>query len=256
MVKKLLGTLSLGLLLSATASAQVFTISPNDTIEVTTTGQGVQTSEGFSNTLNIEAHVNNVSSTATPLRWKLLSDSTEHPAGWILTGICDNIICRNPYSPFYFHVEQETFPVAPSSNSLMEARLYCPPPTGNGTGVIRIQIRTLDAADTTVVTQQDTLVFIVHKNPVGIDKITLDDKRVSVYPNPATSNLRVYADKNLNPAQIIVTNIAGAQQMVKGIEKGKEVTDIEVNTLSSGLYMVRVTDVTGAVITTRKFTKR
>lgn len=256
MVKKLLGALSLGLLLSTSASAQIFTISPNDTIEVTTTGQGVQTAEGFTNTLNIEGHVNNVSNASVVFNWKLLSDSTEHPQGWIVTGICDNVVCRIPYSPFYYHVEQTTLPVAPGDNSLMETRLYCPPSTHNGTGVIRIQIRTLDAADPNVVTQQDTLVLIVHKNPVGIDKITADDKRVTLYPNPATNYLQVYADKSLNPAQITITNIAGAQQAVSNVAKGKDVTNVDINSLSAGLYMVKVTDITGAVITTRKFAKQ
>lgn len=256
MVKKLLGALSLGLLLSAGASAQIFTLEPNDTIEVNTTGQGVQTQEGFSNTLNIEAFMTNASTESQTFCWKLLSDSTEHPAGWILTGICDNVVCRLPYSPFYYGVEQEAMPVAAGGNSLLEVRLYCPPPTGNGTGVIRVQVRTLDAADTNVVTQQDTMVFIVHKNAVGIDKITMDDSRVSVYPNPAINTLQIYADKNLSPAQISVTNIAGAQKMTVGVDKGKDVTTLDINALASGIYMIRVTDISGAVITTRKFAKQ
>ncbi len=256
MVKKLLGTLSLGLLLSIGASAQVFTLSPNDTIEVTTTGQGEKTQEGYNNTLNIEGHINNVSGAERVFRWKLLSDSTEHPEGWIVTGICDNFVCRLPYSAFYFHVEQETLPVAAAGNSLLEARLYCPPPTGNGTGVIRIQVRALDLADTNIVVQQDTLVIIVNKNPTGIGKITSDDKRVALYPNPASDNLQVYADKTLNPAQITVMNIAGVQQSVKNIEKGKEVTNLSLNSLAAGLYMIRVTDNNGTLITTRKFAKR
>jgi hypothetical protein len=256
MVKKLLGTLSLGLLLSTAASAQVFTLSPNDTIEVTTSGQGEQTQEGFNNTLNIEGHINNISSAERVFRWKLLSDSTEHPAGWIVTGICDNFVCRLPYSAFYYHVEQETLPVAAGGNSLLEARLYCPPPTGNGTGVIRIQVRALDVADTNIVMQQDTLVIIVHKNPTGIGKITSDDKRVALYPNPATDNIQVYADKTLNPAQITVMNVAGVQQAVKNIEKGKDVTNLNLGSLAAGLYMIRVTDINGTLITTRKFAKR
>ena len=257
MVKKLLGTLSLGLLLSIGASAQVFTLSPNDTIEVTTTGQGEKTAEGFNNTLNIEGHINNISNKERVFRWKLLSDSTEHPEGWIVTGICDNFVCRLPYSAFYYHVEQETLPVAATTgNSLLETRLYCPPPTGNGTGVIRIQVRALSTTDTNIVEQQDTMVIIVHKNPTGIGKITSDDKRVALYPNPATDYLQVYADKTLNPSQITVMNVAGVQQAVKNIEKGKDVTNLNLNTLAAGLYMIRVTDNNGTLITTRKFAKR
>ncbi len=250
MLRKLLSVLSVGLLLGTAASAQSFTIEPNDTISANTTGQGNISGGVFENTLNLHANVRNNTGSAYKLYWTLLSDSTESPAGWVLTGICDNIMCRSPYSDFYYHNEQETFDVQPNQTCLMEARIYCPVSSANGTGVMRVKIRTFDNS------QVDTLVFIVNKNSTGVSAIAVDDSRVAVYPNPAENGLTVYADKSLNPANIAIYNIAGAQQFATPVTKGKDITTVNINSLAKGIYMVRITDATGNILTTRKFSKR
>jgi uncharacterized protein with FMN-binding domain len=265
MFKKLLSILSLGLLVSTGVSAQSFTMSPaNDTISVNTTGQGTYNSgEGtYSNTIDLTFHINNTAADPLIFKWKLLSDSTEHPAGWLLTGICDNVICRSPYSDFYYHIEQTSFAIAPGetdpNKTLLEARIYAPVGSANGTGVFRVKLTAYNSSDANFANplQTKTVVFIVKKNVTGVATIEANDKRVTLYPNPATSALQVYADKNLNAQSISIMNISGAQSMITAIEKGKETTSININSLAKGIYTVRVTDANGNMITTRKFVKK
>jgi hypothetical protein len=263
MFKKLLSALSLGLLISTAASAQVFNMIPaNDTIIHNTTGQGTynSTEQTWSNTIDLNFYIRNISPNALTFKWTLLSDSTEHPMGWLLTGICDNVICRSPYSAFYNHVEQTTFSINPGetdpNKTLLEARIYAPVSAANGTGVFRVKVVAYNTSDLNTALQTKTVVFIVNKTPTSIAAIGTDDKRVSLYPNPATSSLKVYADKNLNPANISIMNINGSQISKTAIVKGNERTDVNVNDLAAGTYMVRVNDANGNTITTRKFVKK
>lgn len=255
MFKKLCSVLSVGMLLATGASAQVFNITPNDTIEVNTTGQGTLTEEGFGNTLDVNGYVNNISTVNQAFNWQLLSDSTEHPLGWVLTGICDNVQCRAPYSDFYNHVEQVTFPVAANNKTLMEARIYVPVASANGTGVFRIKIWSVDQTDMTTPTQIDTLVIIVNKTATSIASISVNDNRVKTYPNPVQNQLQVYTDKSLSATSISVFDITGKMQGTTAVNSKGTTTDVDTRSLAKGIYLLKVTDAQGQLITTRKFTK-
>ena len=262
MFKKLLPALSLGLLLSTAASAQ-FTMDPStDTIVVNTAGQGTYNSSenSYSNTIDMSFYIKNNSGNAMTFKWTLLSDSTEHPAGWLLTGICDNVICRAPYSPFYYHVEQQTFSInngeTDPNKTLMEARVYAPVGSQDGTGVFRVKIVGYNTSDLNTPVQTTNIVYIVHKNTTGIGNIKADDQRVTLSPNPATNNLQIFTDRNLGAYDITIMNISGAKVLSANVANGAERTSVNVNALSAGTYMVRVSDAKGNMITTRKFIKK
>lgn len=253
MFKKLLSVLGTGLLLSTGASAQVFTLTPNDTIEVTTTGQGTLSQEGFANTLDIHGNINNISGATQMFKWQLLSDSTEHPAGWVLTGICDNVQCRTPYSGFYYGEVQETLPVAVAGESLLEARIYCPVASANGTGVFRVKVWSVDGENNP--TQEDTMTFIVHKNPTAIASIAQNDNRVKTFPNPAQTLLNVYTEKSLSASRISVVDITGKMQLETAANTAGTTTSLNIQSLAKGTYLISITDANGRLITTRKFAK-
>lgn len=256
MFKKLCSVFGVGMLLATGASAQIFNITPNDTIEVNTTGQGELTDEGFTNTLDVNGYVNNISGVNQAFfKWQLLSDSTEHPLGWVLTGICDNVQCRAPYSPFYYHEVQETFQVTANNKTLMEARIYVPVASANGTGVFRIKIWSVDQTDMTTPTQIDTLVIIVNKTATSIASISVNDNRVKTYPNPVQNQLQVYTDKSLSATSISVFDITGKMQGTTAVNSKGTTTDVDTRNLSKGIYLLKVTDAQGQLITTRKFTK-
>lgn len=246
MFKKLLTVAALISGITFAAQAQDFSVFANP-VDSTTSGTPVKTSEmeGYPY-IELANHLTNVSSDSILVSWSVVSVAI--PTDWLLVGICDNINCFGDAATLGGAVHQ-TKKFGAGKQCLFDARVYAPITGANGTGTVKVAVNTLG--------QTDTLVFIVNKTPTSVHTILLDDKRVSLYPNPATSQLQVYADKVLNPAQITVYGINGAQSSLNiPVIKGTEVTNIDINNFAAGIYMVRVTDATGKVITTRKFTKK
>jgi hypothetical protein len=260
MLKKLFTILSLGVMFQVNTYAQQFTysygLSSNDTVNIQTLGMGIKTDEGFTNTLDIDAYINNASNASQVIKWTWVSDSTNTPVGWVLTGVCDNVNCRASYSDFYNHIEQSTDPIAVAGKTLFEPRIYCPTTSPNGTGFYRFKIRSFNAADLTTETGSDFYTFIVTKNTTGISTIAIKDSRVLVYPNPATNSLKVFTDKALNSSKASIIDITGKTVMTTNIAKGADVTELNINTLAKGNYIVNINNEKGELITARQFVKK
>lgn len=256
MFKKVFTILAIAVAAQQSSSAQVFTYSTsNDTVTQTTSITSVYDAQNddYTNTLNIETYINNISGQAQPFRWTYITDSTTAPAGWILSGVCDNIICRPAYSEFYNHVEQESFAIAAGGQSLFEPRIFVG--ANNGTGLYRFKIRTLNPSDSTQETQSDFYTFIITKNPTGVSTISLKDTRVAIYPNPAQNTVVVYAEKALKANKVSIISITGSEVYSAAFDNSKEVATINIAGFAKGTYMARLTDANGKVITSRKFVK-
>ncbi len=261
MFKKLFTIIGLGLVCQANSNAQQFTYSygfdTNDSVNVSTLGMGEKTQEGnFTNTFNIEAYVNNASNASQVIKWTWLSDSTNTPAGWVLTGVCDNVKCRAAYSDFYQHIEQSSSPIAVGDKTLFEPRIYIPTSSANGTGFYRFKVRSFNAADLNTETGNDFYTFVVTKTPTGISTITVKDSRVVVYPNPATNSIKVFSDKALNGTKIAVIDVTGKTVLNANIVKGTEVSELNTTTLAKGTYIVNINNDKGELITARQFVKK
>jgi hypothetical protein len=141
-------------------------------------------------------------------------------------------------------------PIGAGASSIMEARIYAPTDEPDGVGLFKVEISTAQ--------QMDTLVFMLTKDSTtGIAAISLNDKRVSVYPNPASgSDLHVFIDAGLKATQATVYSIIGREQMSMPITANKELITFDVNRLPAGLYILRLTDAKGQTITSRKFSKK
>jgi hypothetical protein len=117
-----------------------------------------------------------------------------------------------------------------------------------GTGIIRVRITTTNTTDTAI--------YIFERTPTGISTISIGDSRVHLSPNPASNNLQVFADQSLHASDINIYDITGKQISSTKIQPAKEIVNVDINNLSAGLYMLRLTDDKGKMITTRKFTKK
>lgn len=232
--------------LTFAAQAQDYTVFANP-VDSTTTGTPVKTSEMENYPyLELANHLTNITAGPLTINWKVVSVSI--PSDWKVVGMCDNNTCYSDSLIAYgINTPPPTSPIPAGGTSLFDLRIYAPMSGTSGTGIVKARTYTLG--------QVDTLVFIVNKTATSISTIQLDDKRVSLYPNPATSTLQVYADKTLNPKTISIIGVTGVQNRSIAVEKGKEVTNVDINALATGMYMVRVTDVNGKIITSRKFTK-
>lgn len=251
--KILLGIALAGVLNTQLSMAQVFEINPNPVSVFTTGTQEMDTSmeDPFVDYELLIAHVKNLTSDPLTLQWQLLTDSTAHPEGWVVIGICDNIVCRAPYSDFYYGETQTTNPIEPGDSSLLELRVYAPVSSPDGIGTMKVLVSSNDIGSA----QSDTAVYILEKGGTRIDLIPVSDNRVNLYPNPAHTEITLYIDRNLQASRVEVYNIIGRKFHGVDLSTSSELTKLPISQLSNGIYMLRVLDETGKIITTRKFTK-
>lgn len=91
----------------------------------------------------------------------------------------------------------------------------------------------------------------VNHNNVGIEEELNLDNNVLIYPNPANSQVTILLDQSITKgAKIEIINSLGAVVKTISLVDGKVVFDI--NDLTSGLYLVRITS--GNTISTKKLT--
>lgn len=242
-------TLSLSLFLSlfaATVNAQEFTFRAH-TLTKNTTGNTPPPGSGWDNyTVKMYNYALNETQAPLLIQWQILEQS--YPSGWSTYGFCDNATCRIETSPAITSgAEQSSLPIAVGDSCLLEPQVKVPVEADNGVGTIRVRVFTANWAD--------TITYIINKTATGIAAISLNDTRVMLYPNPAADRLSVYMDKSLNAAYAEVYNIGGAH-LARHHIAGKEVALLDISSLSAGLYQVRIVDDKGALITTRKFSRK
>lgn len=192
-------------------------------------------------------YMRNETNAPFPIKWVLIEKNL--PATWLLCGICDNKLCRDTgNAALKAFAPDETNPVPVGDSSLMKAMILVPASSPPGIGIVKVKVYTPATTDTAT--------FIVTKIATGISTIAINDNRVSLFPNPAVNDLTVFTDKSLKAVRIELVDIRGASQMVQQIGKDADVSRVDIHALAAGLYLVKITDAGGAVITTRKFSKQ
>ena len=236
-----------GIVNAQDVTSGTFTIE-SDTVFSTTSG----TSETPANNppadcVEIKGALINADTNPLSFGWKLLFPQ-DLPEGWVITGFCDNITCWAPNGSWEQGVEKVSGEVASGASAPLWLHLAAPASAPDGTGIVSFQVRTTE--------QTDTVTFVLTKNATGISAINAKDARVNIYPNPAANYINVFADQSLKPKSIAVFNILGRQLSTQDIKPNTLTTMLDINALSSGMYMLRIMDENGKTITSRKFTKQ
>lgn len=250
MMKRLCLLMTGALVYSSVMQAQDFTLTPAVVYD-TTNGVTpyVPGSDEGHDYVAMHTVFTNISDQTYKFTWTNITDTTQNPEGWILTGVCDNIVCRAEFGDWYFGTPEQTEDVIPDGNFDMIVHIYAPTNGPNGTGIYKIKIETEE--------QTDTIVYMLTKEEgLGLSAISLNDKRVTLYPNPAQTDMQVYIDKGLNAQKLGIFSIVGRQEIVQNIQTGNEVTSVNIGNLAPGMYMVHLTDINGKLITSRKFIKQ
>ncbi len=165
--------LSVAAILVATdiSFAQTFSLTPNDTINISGVLEDLQT-------LSIQQP--NISSDTITLKWKKVSESV--PALWDAS-VCDNSFCNT------ILVDSGMMnPVIPLDYGLL--LLHITPHINYGTAVVRYAV--WDIANPNL---KDTLTYILTANATSGIAEAENKNAFSIYPNPAKENLNiVFAD--------------------------------------------------------------
>lgn len=234
---------------SATAIAQEFSIAEKP-MELTTPGC---TPDPTDYVLEFFTHVKNDladPNAAITIEWTYLHNLTVQPAGWKLLGICDNDQCRAEDGPWFTGTPQFSFPFINDRDSsmLLELNVHAPTNLPDGVGTYYVEVKTPN--------QTDTAVFILTKTDgTSISTVSMKDQRISLYPNPSKDILNIYAAKSLNAKQISIYNLIGQEINTQELDKNNDVTRLNVQNLPSGIYMIRVANQNGEIVSTRKFLK-
>jgi hypothetical protein len=240
------------LLLSAIAAlfSLSFSVSTAQTFEAEKGDTSIASYNGNS-TLGVYNRLRSTSSTAVNLQWRMTYDGI--PASWYLTGVCDNIACRSAsdsrdatwkgtaqYGSNYnnaandFHIAYENMTAVPN----------------NTTAVAQITVR-----DATNTSSQKILTFIATKGATGVVNVSRTDDEVVLYPNPAREAINVLFNEAAGIKNIALYNLIGKPVMVYRVQDNNS-AKLDLNSVASGVYFMRLMNAQGNVVATRRFTRQ
>ena len=233
---------AIALLASFGASAQSFTVA-HDTVYFTYTGTSVVSSPDY---VAVPSGGSNVT-----LKWDVVN--TNFPSDWrsAVTGICDNNLC---YSGSAFWTALTTMRTslpysAGSSTGDFHMQLGLSSATSYGTYYLTARLSNASAStDTALAT------WIITYNPTAVPNVNKGSEEVSLYPNPATSEINLVFDANADVKTAAVYNIIGKVMSVYRISGNS--ANLNLENIPTGIYFVRLMNTQGDVVATRKFTKQ
>lgn len=90
--------------------------------------------------------------------------------------------------------------------------------------------------------------FVITSNNLSVNPF--ENSTVSVYPNPASDRISIQSPANDNITNVAIFNLSGQQVMATSQSQ-----NIDINSLSTGTYLVKATNAEGKTIT-RKISKK
>ena len=182
--------------------------------------------------------------------WKVKSHN--FPATWSAVGhlgICDNNLCRDNLN------DQLT------NGTVFTSNKYAP----NVKGDFHFQMLAYDDASVPPGTYYMTInlkvnggtfekdiTFIFNKWTTSVTGVNKVSDNVTLYPNPARSELNVTYNKDLNVKSLAIYNLVGKQ--VSNYRVSGTSAKLDIEKIPSGIYFVRLVDNAGQVVATRRFT--
>ncbi|MCW3123887.1 MAG: C-terminal target protein [Flavipsychrobacter sp.] len=244
-MKKIL--LSLFTVLAAFSSgmlyAQTFSFA-SDTVHAVYTGPGLQAIHddvtATSGTVNVKYHILN----------------TDFPASWLASaalGMCDAGLCRNNLGDTFLWNNATTTGKSFNCNytgtdvfdmSLdLSAAVY-------GCHWIKVEM-----TDNALPTSTKIATFIVCKNaPSALQNVAGSDAEIKLYPNPARDEINVVYDASIGVKSIAIYNIIG--KVVNVYKVPESSANLNIESIPSGIYFVKLYNGNGNVVMTKKFTKQ
>lgn len=197
-----------------------------------------------SGTYNAASNITNSSGSNMTVQWKVVS--TNFPSDWLTnTGICDNSNC---YTTSYFWpttINESTYPAGEGDFHLtMDLSTVATA----GPYYLRVRANNKFGSDTAWTT------FIASKTSVGVSMVRTNSN-VVLYPNPATNSVNIIYDASADVKTIALYNIIGRQvNLFRPTDNGS--ANLNIDSVPSGIYFVRLINSRGDVVATRKFTKQ
>ncbi len=228
--------------------AQTFSIpsDPSDTVNTPALG-GAYT---------VYSNIKNITGSNLQIKWKVLA--TNMPADWLSSlQICDRDNCR-PISLLWNSATSTGIPYTPTyhansthdSVELFSVGLDLTSVTSTGTHYF-ITINMVDQG-TGNYTKNFTIFF--NRQNVGVNNTVAPASDILMYPNPAKEELNVVYEGVPDIKNIAIYNIIGKVMAVYHVNESS--ANLNLESMPSGIYFVRLLNSTGNVVVTKKFTKQ
>jgi Secretion system C-terminal sorting domain len=217
------------------ASAQTFSMQ-KDSVKTSLSG-------GFE---KIHNDITNLTSSPIKITWRITA--TDFPSSWntpSAAGLCDNKSCTPGIATGMSYTSSD---IDPNGVMTFYVGMDMDQLTENGTHYF-----TVNVADAGAPGNSKDATFVVTKFPTGIKSISRSDDAVTIYPNPARTELNVIYNEKMDVKNIAVYNMIGR---VVGVYKATDTKSAKLNVenMPSGAYFVRLIDSKGRVAAIRKFT--
>lgn len=192
----------------------------------------------------------NTSESAFKFKWRFLNPD-DKPATWILSGFCDNNTCYT--SGWQAGETKESFDVLPGTESDFKLQMKLPVETAeNTTASFRFEAKVEVDGETFI----DTAIYIVTKNPTGVNIIEVDDSRINVFPNPTIdNNVTIFIAKELQAKHVFVYDMMGRLVVSQEVTTS-EFQNLDVSNFNTGLHMIQIINQNNEVLSVRKLFKR
>lgn len=219
------------------ASAQLVTFSPNDTIITT------MAIPGATDIIEASLTATNPSSTVKNMRWNIADSSLQ--SGWDNFQICDPKTC-------YGNVAIGTtyaFNFIPGASGIFKPDFITNCIAGPG----KVRLRIWENADSANTVQYITFIFDLSGCATGVADFKADNIRF--YPNPVKEELKIMGVSGLRNMRADVYNVIGSKVLSKSFENnGTTETEIGAEGLDQGVYFVKLFS-NNKLIATKKFSK-
>lgn len=190
--------------------------------------------------------ITNLTNDTIRVTWKIFDHNL--PQSWVDNaqfGLCDNTQCYP--NTILIGTTQVSDTISANSKALFKAQFNVssanvPPST------IPYHVTCQLVSGTTI----DTVTFVISKFPTSITTTINTNNDIVLYPNPAQSELNIKFDKDQGVSYIAIYNLVGKQ--ISQYKVSGNSAKLDIQNIPSGIYFIRLTDNTGQVVATRRFT--
>jgi hypothetical protein len=240
MKKLILGLITLTTLTFVAGKVQAQTptfVTEHDTVNATFGGNAIEVHN------NITALAGNVT-----VVWREVGNN--FPSGWTCSSclqVCDNKTCYTNGLDAITNGSSKTSLPYSTTMGLFKGLFDF---TGGPSGTHYITFNLRDSASS----YNKDITFVINKWPTSASSVTKNGDDVTLYPNPANDEVNVLFDGDLGVKNIAVYNVIGKSMVVYRVAGNSAKMDI--SKLPSGVYFLRMSDIRGQVVATKKFTKQ
>lgn len=193
-------------------------------------------------------YVKNLTNDTIHVSWKIFAHNL--PQDWVdyaSWGLCDNVLCYDKAA--LSGTIQLTDAIGVGDSCLFKGQMNGSSPSVTTKGEFYY------AAEVSHGTTVDTAVFVISEWATNVPGVSGSANNVTLYPNPAKDELNVQFDKNSGVKSIAIYNLVGKQVSSFRVSPNSSGNvKLDINTVPSGVYFLRLKDNTGRVLATRRFT--